>query len=696
KLWNKPAAVAAAEGEGEEAKSAAAKDPFESGSFSKKLDKPTKKFDIDRYNQSIKSASRDPYDAAPPEPAKAADPYDSYPMDREVVRTSYDEIDSPDSRADETPPPAKPNKKAKPISSRKKPAGGSVRASDIENEPYPLDAGAPNKLPAEAEPLDASLDPIPDESFDSALDDARDTVEEAIDDYGRDPIDDYPATSENPFGGSKAPVDAPSALGRTGAAAGVGAAAGAALAGIGLPGDEKLEGAQKPVITIEKFAPDEVQIGKEALFEIAVRNEGNATAHNVQVVDQVPQGTKLANTEPEIVPGRDGQLNWSLETMQPGEEKVLQFRVIPTEEGEIGSVAQVMFTAKASVRTISTRPKLALEVECPKQILIGERLALKLRTSNPGTGASTGILIEAALPENLEHQAGTELEYDLGDLQPNESRDLDLALKAVKPGIVTLILSARGDAGLQAEQQVEVEILAPALAVGLTGAKRRYLEREASFVVTVSNPGTAPAKDIELTTYLPDGMQFVKADNFGEYDAKSRAIRWSLAELPAGETGEVTLVAVPMDAGEQTMLIETAGASGLADKQEYPIQVEGVAAILFEVVDVNDPVDVGGEMAYEIRVVNQGSKAATDVRIVVGMSEGMEPIDAEAPVEHGIEQNQFVFDALAQLAPKADTTFHVRAKALTPGDHRISVQLQTNEMRTPVTKEESTRVLPKD
>ncbi|MGE3410507.1 MAG: hypothetical protein AB7I37_27250, partial [Pirellulales bacterium] len=70
KLWNKPAAVAAAEGEGEEAKSAAAKDPFESGSFSKKLDKPTMKFDIDRYYQSFKSASRDPYDAAPPEPAK--------------------------------------------------------------------------------------------------------------------------------------------------------------------------------------------------------------------------------------------------------------------------------------------------------------------------------------------------------------------------------------------------------------------------------------------------------------------------------------------------------------------------------------------------------------------------------------------------------------------------------------------------
>ncbi len=64
-----------------------------------------------------------------------------------------------------------------------------------------------------------------------------------------------------------------------------------------------------------------------------------------------------------------------------------------------------------------------------------------------------------------------------------------------------------------------------------------------------------------------------------------------------------------------------------------------------------------------------------------------------APVEHAVEGNQVVFDALPQLAPKADTTYHVRVKALSPGDRRVSVQLLTNEMRTPVTKEESTHVL---
>ena len=51
-----------------------------------------------------------------------------------------------------------------------------------------------------------------------------------------------------------------------------------------------------------------------------------------------------------------------------------------------------------------------------------------------------------------------------------------------------------------------------------------------------------------------------------------------------------------------------------------------------------------------------------------------------------------IFDGLAQLAPKAETTYRVRVKALQPGDLRARFQLLTDDMQSPVTKEESTRV----
>ena len=57
-----------------------------------------------------------------------------------------------------------------------------------------------------------------------------------------------------------------------------------------------------------------------------------------------------------------------------------------------------------------------------------------------------------------------------------------------------------------------------------------------------------------------------------------------------------------------------------------------------------------------------------------------------------LEGERVVFDGLAQLAPKADTTYRLRVKALKAGDLRTRIQLLTDDMQTPVTKEESTRV----
>ena len=50
------------------------------------------------------------------------------------------------------------------------------------------------------------------------------------------------------------------------------------------------------------------------------------------------------------------------------------------------------------------------------------------------------------------------------------------------------------------------------------------------------------------------------------------------------------------------------------------------------------------------------------------------------------------FEPIARLEPKGEATFRVRAQAIQPGDLRVKVQVQTDDMHQPVTKEENTRV----
>jgi uncharacterized repeat protein (TIGR01451 family) len=317
---------------------------------------------------------------------------------------------------------------------------------------------------------------------------------------------------------------------------------------------------------------------------------------------------------------------------------------------------------------------------------------LRIKLTNAGTGAATGVVLSDVLPAGLSHAAGGELEYEVGDLAPGESRELDLEVQAVKAGAAINQLTARGDGQLQVDRQTQVMVLAPALDVALDGPRRRYLDRQATYTVSVTNPGTASAHEVELVTYLPPGLDFVEANNSGTFDPRTRTVRWLLEELPANERGTVTLTTLPIEEGQQPLKIASTARQGLAVEKEETLLVEGLAGILYEVVDVADPIEVGGETEYEIRVVNQGSKAAANVQIVAILPNEMKAVAAEGPTRYELGAGQVRFQGLARLAPKAEASYRIRVQGLAPGDTRLRVQLTTDENRTPITKEESTRI----
>jgi hypothetical protein len=71
----------------------------------------------------------------------------------------------------------------------------------------------------------------------------------------------------------------------------------------------------------------------------------------------------------------------------------------------------------------------------------------------------------------------------------------------------------------------------------------------------------------------------------------------------------------------------------------------------------------------------------------------LETIGADGPTQaKRADSGHVVFDSLARLAPKADATYRVRVKGVRPGDLRVRFQLQSDEMQSPVTKEECTQV----
>ncbi|MCA9222268.1 MAG: hypothetical protein KDA71_18190, partial [Planctomycetales bacterium] len=152
------------------------------------------------------------------------------------------------------------------------------------------------------------------------------------------------------------------------------------------------------------------------------------------------------------------------------------------------------------------------------------------------------------------------------------------------------------------------------------------------------------------------------------------------------------LTTLPIEAGDQELRVEGRAESGLQHAIAKAVQVEGLAELTFTVADVASPIEVGSDTTYVIRVQNNGSKTDTQVRVAAEFPAGLKPLAGEGPSAATVEGQVVYFEPLAQLTPKSETIFKISARGVAAGDQLVRVQVQSDEVGTPVTKEEHTRV----
>ena len=459
------------------------------------------------------------------------------------------------------------------------------------------------------------------------------------------------------------------------------------------PGPRELEGAQTPAVSIQKTAPTEIQVDKPATFYVTVRNTGKVATHRVTVIDRVPQGTKFIEASDNAAKSGDSII-WDLGTLEPGEQRKLSVKLLPEIEGEIGSTAQVVFQAKATVRTKCTKPKLTFtHTPLNNRVLAGNEVVFDITISNGGTGAATGLKLLEDVPAGLSHPSGPKLDNAIGVLRPGETRKLQLKLIAEKAGPVLNKMTLRGDGNLVVDSTSRIEVVSPGLELFVRGPKVRYLNRQGTYRVQVTNPGTAAADNVTFTTKLPAHVRFVSANRFGKYDPKAHKVRWSLEELPPGKTAEAELVLTASRTGKGNLTaLGTADRNLKAQKFELPVSVRAIAELQFTIDDTSDPVEVGDATTYRIRIKNIGSKTATNVEAAADMPLGIKPASISGQRRGTIVGQRVKFQTIPNIAPKQEVTFTIKAQGTQVGDHVIKVIVRSDESRTAVTAEERTRV----
>lgn len=446
-----------------------------------------------------------------------------------------------------------------------------------------------------------------------------------------------------------------------------------------------------PTVMIEKRGPETINAGSPLVYDIVVRNLGQSSVDQVRVEDEIPTGTRYITSNPPAE--ADGErLSWNLGQLESSGERKLHVEVMPNVDGEYRAIAKVSFSTTTSMRTSIVRPQLALQMSGPDQVMAGDQVPYQIVVSNPGTGPVNRLILRVKLPPGLQHAQGSHIEADLGILPAGGSRTIPLRVTAALGGVQVNEATATGDGGLEASARTQVSIMQPQLQLRRLGPNKVMFKGEVTEEYEINNPGNAAANNVNLIEVLPAGLEFVGASDGAIYDPVGRSVTWRLGQQQPGAVRKVVLKAKATAVGDQPTRAVAVADRGLESKADGSVSVEGIPALLLEVVDLEDPVEVGGELTYEVRVVNQGSCPCTNIRINCDVPEGLTPIEAYGPVAHQITGTQVTFEPLGRLATKADAVYRIKVRGTQPGDYRFKVQMTCEQLRLPVNKEESSRV----
>jgi uncharacterized repeat protein (TIGR01451 family) len=455
----------------------------------------------------------------------------------------------------------------------------------------------------------------------------------------------------------------------------------------------------RPRLTIDKKAPETAVLGRPMIYEIVVKNSGLVAARGVVVEDVVPVGIRIEGSKPQAqLEGR--RLSWRLGTLEAGATQTIAVRVTPESEGTLSGVATVHFDNEQSGDS-RTGPRLQVSVDAPRRITVGQTVSVTFKVRNLGKTSASGVLIHDVLPAALKHPAGDDLEYEIGDIPPGESREVTLQLTAAQSGQAINRAVVTADGAVSEETVVALEVVGPVLNVTRTGVKRLLPGRRGRFTNVVTNPTGASLRNVMLVETIPAGMDFLDASDGGAYDDRKRTVTWVLGPMDPRESKNVSISLNANGRGSMISVVRASDPSGASGEAVSTTQVVGQPALSIEVPDLPGALDVGQEVTAVVKVYNRGTDAATNTRVTVSLPGTLEVVSVDGPVKYqrsastagGRPRTELQFDPVRSIDVKKYGEFKLKLRARNAGSGRLKVQAACDQIADPIQREDDLSVL---
>lgn len=442
-------------------------------------------------------------------------------------------------------------------------------------------------------------------------------------------------------------------------------------------------------VALEKHGPVEVNLGQPFEYVITAENLTSGHLNGVTVSDHLPEGLELVSSDPATT-GMMGEVaSWTLGHLKPGETRTIRVTAVANKAGSIRHCAEVVYNQRACIFTDVVEPALMLTKRMTPEVLTCDNIDVVITVTNNGTGTARNVVVKDDMPNGMmaaDGQSG--MMMNVGDLAAGESREIRKTVRVSAPGEYENTAVATADGGLQAQASSRTVARRPMLEISKTGPELVYRDKMITYELMLRNTGDGDARDCQLVDMLPAGVTYQSSTPAGSFDGAN--VVWNLGTLAAGDERTIR---VTVRADEIRQLTNRAKAMAYcADEVNamWETDVKGIPAILLEVVDIEDPIPVGSNVTYVIRVTNQGSADGTGIEIICDLESQMQYVNSSGATNGTGSTDQVVFEPLGRLAPGAVAEWRVTLKATDEGDVRFKVTMRSDNRERPVQETEAT------
>ncbi|WP_334056460.1 isopeptide-forming domain-containing fimbrial protein [Polaribacter sp. P097] len=418
---------------------------------------------------------------------------------------------------------------------------------------------------------------------------------------------------------------------------------------------------------VDNDNPDE---GDIVTYTITVTNNGGATATNLVVSDNLPSG--LAYNQAIVTAGSWNAPNWTVGNLAPGTTETLTLSVL-VEPGTLGlTLINTISNTQDQTDTNATTDDLdasltvtSSDLEVVKTVSNnspneGDTIVYRITVENNGPSDATGVSLEDVLPTGV-----TYVGHFANTGNYNQATGLWTIGSLNNGDIVTLTINATVDANtsfnsitnttsnLTADQadpdssnNVGSVTIVPGSSIDLSLTKRVLGNNTSpvtgdivSYEIVVKNDGPNTATGIVVQDLLPSGLQFVRYNSSGTYDATTG--EWNVGTLANNDTKILFIEAEVLSSGDYENCAEVIAAdqtdsdsvpnNGSTTEDDYAcagiVPQVNVDVIITKSVDNNSP-NIGDIITYTIQAENKGPARATGLTITDALPTGLTLVSA--------------------------------------------------------------------